>query len=133
MPIERVSRGFKDVSMSFQINPLNDDLIAIKNEAAISRAVRNIILTSPGEKPFAPDFGSNVNRLLFENMDDLSALSINDEIEDSIRKYEPRVFLNEVDVSPNYEENSYDVKISYQIIGADVLPQQLEFVLQATR
>jgi len=133
MPIERVSRGFKDVSMSFQISPLNDDLIAIKNEAAISRSVRNIILTSPGEKPFAPDFGSNVNRLLFENMDDLSALSIKDEIEDSIRKYEPRVFLNEVDVSPNYEENSYDVKISYQIIGADVLPQQLEFVLQATR
>jgi len=133
MPIERVSRSFKDVSMSFQISPLNDDLIALKNEVAISRSIRNIIFTSPGEKPFSPDFGSNVTRVLFDNIDDLSALTIRDEIEDSIRKYEPRVSLIEVKVLPDYDNNAFNVVMSYQIIGADVPPQQLEFVLQPTR
>ena len=76
MPLERVSQGFKDISMSFQSNQLNNDLIAIKNVNAIARSVRNIILTTPGEKFFDPDFGSNVSKLLFENVDDITASQI---------------------------------------------------------
>ena len=71
MPLERVSQGFKDLSMTFQSNPLNDDLIALKNANAIARSVRNIVLTTPGEKIFDPEFGSSVNDLLFENVDDI--------------------------------------------------------------
>lgn len=133
MPAERVSQSFKDISMSFQINPLNEDLIALKNEVAISRAIRNIVFTIPGEKPFAPNFGSNATAMLFENIDSLTAVSIKDEIEDSIRKYEPRVSLTNVEVIPNYDENSYDAIITYRIVGIDVPSQQLEFVLQPTR
>ena len=62
MPLERVSQGFKDLSMTFQANPLNSDLIGLKNENAIARSVRNIVMTSPGEKFFQPDFGSNIGR-----------------------------------------------------------------------
>ena len=79
MPLERVSRSFKDVSASFQINPLNNDLVALKNTSAIARSVRNIVFTSPGEKFFQPTFGSRVSELLFDNMDEVSALSIKDE------------------------------------------------------
>ena len=74
MPLERVSQGFKDISMTFQSNPLNDDLIAIKNVNAIARSIGNIVLTTPGEKFFEPDFGSRMySRLLFENIDDITA------------------------------------------------------------
>ena len=69
MPLERVSLGFKDVSMSFQTNPLNNDLIAFKNASAISRSLRNIVLTVPGEKFFNENFGSRVSESLFENID----------------------------------------------------------------
>ena len=95
MPLERVSRGFKDLSMTFQSNPLNDDLIGLKNENAIARSVRNIVMTVPGEKFFEPDFGSRVSELLFENVDDITASQIREEIEYSIVNYEPRVKIIE--------------------------------------
>ena len=69
MPLERVSKGFKDISMTFQVNPLSSDLIALKNENAIARSVRNIIFTVPGEKVFDPDFGTDINASLFELLD----------------------------------------------------------------
>jgi len=133
MPLERVSQSFKDVSMSFQVNPLNNDLIALKNQTAISRSIRNIVFTVPGEKFFNPDFGSNVSRLLFETLDDLTALSIQDEIENSIRNFEPRVILDQVNVLPNYDSNEFLVTIIYTIVGIDVPAQQLEFVLLPSR
>jgi len=133
MPLERISRGFKDVSMSFKVNPLNNDLVALKNATAISRSVRNIVFTTPGEKFFQPTFGSRVSQMLFENMDEITSLTIRDEIESSIRRFEPRVDLKSVRVNPDFDGNQYDVVITYQIIGADVSEQQLEFVLQPTR
>jgi len=133
VPLERVSQGFKDVSMSFKSNPLTNDLIALKNENAIARSVRNIVFTLPGEKFFNENFGSRISKLLFDNMDDLTASSIKDEIERSIRNNEPRVRLRSVKTRPNFENNQFDVTITYDIIGADVPAQQLEFVLQPTR
>ena len=133
MPLERVSQGFKDISMSFQSNPLNNDLIAIKNVNAIARSVRNIILTTPGEKFFDPDFGSNVTRLLFENVDDITASQIQEEIEFSINNYEPRVKLLSVEINPDFDNNLFDTIITYEVVGADVPPQALEFALQSTR
>ncbi len=133
MPVERVSQGFKDLSMTFQVNPINFDLIAIKNETAISRSIRNLVFTQPGERFFNPNLGSKVSRQLFENMDAVSASIIEDEIRDTISKYEPRVRLIEVNVSPNYDESEFNVTIIYKIVGIDVLPQQLTFALQPTR
>jgi phage baseplate assembly protein W len=133
MPLERVSQGFKDISMSFQVNPLNLDLIALKNETAIARSVRNIVFTLPGEKFFDSNFGSRISNSLFENVDEISASIIRDEIRNSITNYEPRVELIDVQTTPDYDNASFEVLIQYRIIGADVLPQQLEFVLQPTR
>jgi phage baseplate assembly protein W len=133
MPLERVSQAFKDISMSFQVNPLNNDLIALKNETSIARSIRNIVFTFPGEKFFDPDFGSNVTRSLFENIDDITAVTIQDEIENSIRNYEPRVSLVSVEATPDYDNNGFNVVIVYRIVGADIPAQQLEFVLLPTR
>ena len=133
MPLERVSQGFKDISATFQTNPLNDDLIAMKNESAIARSVRNIVFTLPGEKFFDEDFGSDISQALFENIDDISANIIQDQIRDSITNYEPRVRLIDVITKPNFDNNQFDVSIVYEIIGIDVPAQELQFVLQQTR
>jgi len=133
MPVERVSKEFKDISLSLQVNPLNYDLIAIKNETAIARSIRNLIFTIPGEKFFNQTLGSNISKSLFDNIDDISSSTIQDEIKTTIENYEPRVDLISVDVSPNYDNNEYNVTIKYYIIGIDVLPQELSFALQSVR
>ena len=133
MPLERVTQKYKDVSMSFKSNPLNDDLIGLKNESAIARSIRNIVFTLPGEKFFDPNFGSDISQSLFENIDEISAVTIREEIEYSIKTYEPRVNLLEVESIPNFDNNEYNVGITYEIIGADVDAQQLEFVLLPSR
>jgi len=133
MPLERVSQGFKDISMTFQINPLNSDLIALKNETAIARSIRNIVFTLPGEKFFNPIFGSRVSRLLFENIDEISASNIRDEIATSIVNFEPRVELKNVEVFPDYDNNSFNTVIIYNIVGIDSPSQELQFILQPTR
>ena len=133
MPAQRASKAFKDLSMSFKFNPLSGDLIALKNENAIARSVRNIVLTTPGEKIHDPYFGSNVNALLFENVDEISAVAIRDEIENSLKNYEPRIVLEEIIVDPDYDMNQFDVTITYRIVGIDVPPTQLEFALLPSR
>ena len=133
MPVQRISRSFKDISMSFKVNPLNDDLIAIKNQTAIARSLRNLVLTAPGERFFNENLGSNVNNLLFENMDDVTASSIKDEIQNTINNYEPRVKLLKTQVSPNFETLEFDVIIKYEIIGVEAQPQQLSFALEPAR
>ena len=133
MPLERVSQGFKDVSMTFQKHPLTSDILALKNESAIARSVRNIVFTVPGEKFFNEDFGSRISQSLFENINDISANIIRNEIKSSLKLYEPRVNVREVEVKPNFDQNEFNVTIIYEIIGADVPAQELQFVLESTR
>jgi phage baseplate assembly protein W len=133
MPVERVSQGFKDISSSFKVNPLNEDLIAVKNETAIARSIRNLIMTQPGERFFNPILGSEVTGLLFENMDNLTASEIGDQIRLTVENFEPRVILTDVEVTPNHDNGEFNVELNYDIVGIDVLPQQLEFALQPTR
>ena len=133
MPQQRVKRKFKDISMSFEKNHLNDDLISLSNTSAIARSIRNIVFTSPGEKFFNPNFGSRISESLFENVDEVSALAIEDEIRSSIINFEPRVNLLDTVVVPNPDDNEMNVTIEYEINGIDIPPQQLEFVLLPTR
>ena len=133
MPIERVSQGFKDISMTFQSNPLNDDLIAIKNENAIARSIRNIVFTLPGEKFFNASFGSRITESLFENIDDINATLIADEIRESIDINEPRVELRNVEAFADFQNNGFDVIITYNVIGSEIPAQELQFVLQSSR
>ncbi len=133
MPLERVSKAFKDIGSSLQINPINRDVITTQNETAIARSIRNLVFTEPGERFFNPNLGSRVTKILFENFDEISAQLIKTEIEETINNYEPRVDLIDVSVNPNYDSNEFNVTIRYKIVGIDVSPQQLAFALQPTR
>ena len=133
MPVERVSRAFKDISLSFKPHPITRDVIPLKNERAIARSVKNLILTQLSERPFQPSLGSNVSGSLFELMDAGSAAVISDEIRNTIDNFEPRVELQNIEVVPYYDSNSYDITIVYQIIGVDVPTQKFNFILESFR
>lgn len=133
MPAERITKSFRDVSATFQANPLNMDLVALRNENAIARSIRNLVMTVPGERPFNSELGSNVYRLLFENFDNQTSYAIKTEIETSVRNFEPRVNLTAVQVSANEDNYEFDVVIRYKIVGIDALPQSLSFALEPTR
>ena len=133
MPVERVSKGFRDISMSLEVNPINNDIIGVKNDTAIARSIRNLVFTVPGERFFNEDLGSKVSQVLFDTVDDISAASIKDEIEETIIKYEPRVELKDIRVEPDFDNHNFNVTIVYDVVGIDALTQQLNFALQPTR
>ena len=123
------SRSFKDFSVNFDKNPFTDDLSVVNNDNSIKQAVKNLILTAPGEKPFQPLVGSAVSQLLFEPLDAFTADTIMEEITLTINQYEPRVKLTNVDVTPIFEGNKLNVTIEYQIVGLPIV-ETIEFVLQ---
>lgn len=123
------SRSFKDFSVNFDKNPFTDDLSVVNNDNSIKQAIKNLILTAPGEKPFQPLVGSAVSQLLFEPLDAFTADTIMEEITLTINQYEPRVKLTNVDVTPIFEGNKLNVTIEYQIVGLPIV-ETIEFVLQ---
>lgn len=136
MPVEvqtLKSVGFKDISMSFQDNPLTNDLIALKNEKAIVQAVKNLVLTDPGERLYRPDLGTGLSSSLFDLIDVISAAQIADYIESTIKNYEPRVILTNVNVTPDFEINGFYTTIVYTIVGIEPTPRELSFPLVKTR
>ena len=129
------SLDFKDVSNSLGMNPVTEDVLHITDEAAVKRALYNIVMTRKGERFFKPDLGSNVADLLFEPLDSATASLLKDEIEYVIRKYEPRINLLRCDVEANYDNNGFECAISFEIIGieSDVQVRDIEFFLERTR
>lgn len=133
MPLERASKPFKDISLTFQRHPLTSDIITLSNDRAIARSIRNLVLTERGERFFNSELGSRVSSILFDNVDYGASILIKSEIEYVISTYEPRVKLTDVQVRPNNEDNEYEIAIRYEIIGIDVPVQQLTFALTPTR
>jgi hypothetical protein len=133
MASQRISRAFKDISFSFDPHPITKDLPVIINERAITRSVRNLVETILTERPFNPDLGSNIRKMLFENVTIPTSIEIKDQIEDSIMSFEPRVSNLVVDVKPFPDDNTFEVDIKYDIRGLDVGTQTFSFLLEATR
>lgn len=133
MAITRISRSFKDISLSFEPHPVTKDLPVIINQNAIIRSIRNLVETIPGEKFFNPNFGSNVRSSLFEFVDYGTASVVEDQILNVIRNYEPRVERVDVQVYPEPDTNNFEVTVIFDIIGQQFPTQQFSFLLEATR
>ena len=110
-------------------NANTKDVAVVKNDNAIKQAVRNLIMTTPGEKPFQPLVGSNISQLLFEPLDDFTEDAIRQEIINTINRFEPRVRLETVEVIGNFSRNTFDVSVEYRIVGIPIV-ETIEFVLQ---
>ena len=112
-----VSRGFKDLAISFNANPSTGDFGVVKNENAIKQSVRNLILTMFGERPFQPSIGSRVKMLLFEPWDPFAVDTIKSEIFNVIKRLEPRVRCTGVGLRDESDINSVHISIDYTIVG----------------
>tara|TARA_B100000927_G_scaffold257589_1_gene225593 strand:+ start:205 stop:624 length:420 start_codon:yes stop_codon:yes gene_type:complete len=123
------SRNFADLNIGLPLNPFTKDIYKVTNENSIKQAVKNLVLTVPGEKPFQPLVGSRVNELLFEPLDAFTADAIKEEVINTIKQYEPRVNLTKVEVTPIYANNKINIDIEYQIVGLPIV-ESISFVLQ---
>jgi len=133
MAIQRISRAFKDISLSFTPHPVTNDLSVLKNESAIKRSVRNIVQTIPTEKFFNSLFGSDVYASLFEFVDFGTAATIQSQIEISLDNFEPRIENVEVEVNPQPDDNTFEVTVIYDIVGQEFPVQEYSFLLESTR
>ena len=133
MAIRKISRSFKDISLSFQPHPITNDLQVLKNEAAIRRSVRNLVMTIPTERFFDPSIGSDVGGSLFDFVDFGTASVINDQIRTSINNFEPRVDNLQIEVRPYPNQNAFDVTVIFDIVGQEFPTQEYSFLLEATR
>ena len=130
---QRVARSFKDISLSFDPHPVTKDLPVIRNERAISRAVRNLVQTIPGERFFNSLLGSSVYESLFDLYDFGTSTLIEQEIITTLENFEPRVANVQVQVDPRPDQNNFDVTIFFDIVGQELPPQEFSFILEATR
>ena len=133
MPVQRFSQGFKDISLSFKRHPVTNDILALKNEDAIKRSVQNLIRIQLGEVFFNNLLGTRITGALFELANDDFVDPIVTEIETTITNNEPRVELTDVDVQSQPDNNSLDIRISYDLVGLSAPTQILQFVLEPTR
>ncbi len=133
MAVQRISRSFKDISLSFDPHPVTKDLQILKNESAIRRSVRNIVQTIPTERFFNPLFGSYFTGSLFAFVDFGTASVIQSQIEVSISNFEPRVDNVRVEVYPRPDSNEFEVNVIFDIIGQEFPTQEYTFLLEATR
>ncbi len=130
---QRVSRSFKDLSLSFDPHPVTKDLPVLRNERAITRSVRNLVQTIPGERFFNPLLGSSVYESLFDLYDFGTSTLIEQEIITTLENFEPRVANVQVQVDPRPDQNNFDVTIFFDIVGQELPPQEFSFILEATR
>ena len=133
MAIKRISRGFKDISLSFLPHPVTNDLPVLLNERAIVRSVRNIVETIPSEKFFDSLFGTDVRDSLFENFTNSTVTILTDQIRTSINNYEPRVNNINVEVNSKPDLNAIEIIIFFDIVGLNVPTQSFSFIVEPTR
>lgn len=125
-------RQFKDLDLNFNIHPVRKDVTKHTGEMAVINSMKNLILTNFYERLFQPEVGSNLRKLLFENLDTVTAMAIDREINQTIKNYEPRVNIISTQVVPDYDSNSFSVTINFYIVNVD-RPLSITFLLERTR
>lgn len=130
--LTKTVREFTDIDLNFIIHPVKKDINILKNEKAIINAVKNIILTNHYEKPFFPDYGSNVRKLLFENVDITITAALENEIRQCLKNFEPRITIISANVIPNFDSNSFNVRLQFYVTNITE-PLTIEFTLQRLR
>ena len=127
-----ISTAFSDLDLNFTIHPVKKDINRYTNETAVINSIKNLILTNHYERPFQPNIGSNVRRLLFENMDTITATTLEQEIKQTIQNYEPRATISAIAVSPDYENNGFKVYMEFYVVNRTT-PITINFFLERIR
>jgi phage baseplate assembly protein W len=126
------ARTFRDLDLNFTIHPIRKDINTHKNEYAIINSVKNLVLTNHYERPFQPEIGSNIRRLLFENVDTVTAAQIEREITETVENFEPRVQVSKVTAAADPDNNGYKVTLEFFVIN-NANPITINFFLERIR
>jgi len=127
------SLSFKDLNITFKKHPVTDDVVVSRDASAIKQAIVNLLLTNKGERLMNPNYGSDIRRYLFEPLDYGTANQIKGNISDTIERFEPRISVIRLKASPNYDDNGFDITMTYSIRGTDDSPVTVDFFLSRTR
>ena len=133
MSITRKSRSFKDISFAFEPHPVTKDLPVLKNERAIVRSVRNLVETIPSERFFNTEIGTDIRASLFDNFTPTLPMVIEDQINETVMRYEPRVANLRVELDPYPDMNAFNVNVVFDIVGLQAPTQSFTFLLEPTR
>ena len=133
MATVRNSRAFKDISLSFSPHPVTKDLPVLTNERAVVRSVRNLVETIPTERFFNSLLGTDIRGSLFENFSRETLVTIEDQIRDTIRNFEPRVTNLIIEPRVRPDDNFLSVDVFFEIVGLDLPTQSFTFILEPTR
>ena len=125
--------SFRDLNIAFKKHPVTDDLVVSKDAVAIKQAIVNVLLTNKGERLFNPTYGSDIRSYLFEPLDYGTAAQFTSSIRYTLARFEPRINVLSVNTIPNFDDNGFDVEMTYEIRGSDVPPTNVEFFLARTR
>ena len=125
--------SFRDLNIAFKKHPVTDDVVVSKDAVAIKQAIVNVLLTNKGERLFNPTYGSDIRSYLFEPLDYGTAAQVNSSILYTLARFEPRINVLSVNTIPNFDDNGFDVEMTYEIRGSDVPPTNVEFFLARTR
>lgn len=127
-----VQKRYKDLDLNFTIHPVRKDINKTVDSMAVINSIKNLVLTNHYERPFRPEIGSNINKLLFENMDNITASAIEREIVQTIENFEPRTKISKISVSPDFDNNAYSVGMEFYIINKTE-PITINFFLERVR
>lgn len=130
--VTQTLKRYKDLDLNFEFHPIKKDINKTLDERAVIYAVKNLILTNHYERPFHPEIGSNLNKLMFENMDSITVSVMRKEFEQVIKNFEPRVNIKEIEITPEYDENRFSVKMTFYILSRTE-PVTIEFFLNRER
>ena len=125
--------SFKDINITFKKHPVTDDLVVSRDASAIKQAIVNLLLTNKGERLMNPEYGSNIRSYLFEPLDYATASQITTNIRYSIDRWEPRISVSTLKAYPNFDDNGFDVEMTYSVRGTDTPPVTVDFFLARTR
>lgn len=128
----RNTRLYSDIDINFTPHPVTGDIMKKIDYSAISQSIQNLLLTNHYEKPFRPEYGTNIRKLLFEPMDLMTASILNEEIRNSIKNFEPRVLIEHLEIIPDFENNWYNVNLTYSVINL-FTPISITFFLKRAR
>lgn len=130
--VTKTLKRYKDLDLNFNAHPVKKDINKHIDELAVINSIKNLILTNHYERPFHPEIGSNINKLLFDNMDSITVSALRREIEHVIKNFEPRVNLSLIEVIPEYEENKFNIIMEFYILNRTE-PVTIEFFLNRER
>ena len=125
--------SFKDINITFKKHPVTNDLVVSRDASAIKQSIVNLLLTNKGERVYQPDYGSDLRKFLFEPMDFATAAAIQNKILSTLSKFEPRIGVLSIEAVPNFDDNGFEVEMTYEIRGTDNPPVNVDFFLARTR